>query len=304
MRSKLLALLLIFVFLVGCSSPAVSVQGHTFTDAAGQTVTVEKQPRKVAVLFSSFAEIWTLAGGTVSVTVGESIERGFVPEGTSLVDSGAGKAIDHELLLAAQPDFIIGSADIPAHEEACRMARQVGIPAALFRVDTFEDYLSILKICTELTGNAEAYAQWGTAVEQEIGQLKETMPELETAYLFIRAGSSYSATKAKRAPDHFVCTMLDELGGHNIADAAPVLLDGLSLEEILLRDPDHIFLTTMGDETAAKAYIQELFSQEGWRELTAVKEGRYTFLPKDLFHYKPNARWAQAYAILAESLCS
>ena len=304
MRSKLLALLLIFVFLVGCSSPAVSVQGHTFTDAAGQTVTVEKQPRKVAVLFSSFAEIWTLAGGTVSVTVGESIERGFVPEGTALVDSGAGKTIDHELLLAAQPDFVIGSADIPAHEDACRMARQVGIPAALFRVDTFEDYLSTLKICTELTENNEAYAQWGTAVEQEIGQLKETMPELETAYLFIRAGSSYSATKAKRAPDHFVCTMLDELGGYNIADAAPVLLDGLSLEEILLRDPDHIFLTTMGDETAAKAYIQKLFSQEGWRELTAVKEGRYTFLPKDLFHYKPNARWAQAYAILAESLCS
>jgi iron complex transport system substrate-binding protein len=120
--------------------------------------------------------------------------------------------------------------------------------------------------------------------------------------LFIRAGSQYSATKAKRAPDHFACIMLDQLGSHNVADDAAILLDGLSLEEILLRDPDYIFLTTMGNEDAAKAYIGDLFLQEGWSSLTAVQKGCYTFLPKDLFHFKPNARWAEAYGVLAQTL--
>ena len=96
--------------------------------------------------------------------------------------------------------------------------------------------------------------------------------------------------------------MLDELGAHNIADEAEVLLDGLSLEEILLQDPDHIFLTTMGSEQAAVSYIGELFSQDGWKELTAVKQEHYTFLEKELFHFKPNARWAEAYELLAKLL--
>jgi iron complex transport system substrate-binding protein len=70
----------------------------------------------------------------------------------------------------------------------------------------------------------------------------------------------------------------------------------------MARDPDFIFFATMGDEAAAKAHIENLLAQEGWRELTAVREGNWVFLPRDLFHFKPNARWAQAYGYLAKLL--
>lgn len=298
--------LFILLLLCGCvAQPDFSEKQYSFTDSIGNIVSLEEPPGKVAVLFSSYAEIWNLSGGKVSVTVGESVERGFVPEGTVLVDGGAGKTIDVELLLAAQPDLVIGSADIDAQVEACRLLQQAGIPAALFRVDTFADYLSVLEICTQITGNKEAYETYGVKVRERIdkilaaAQAQEGQPK---DILFIRAGSQYSATKAKRAPDNFVCIMLDELGARNVADRAEVLLDGLSLEEILLQDPDHIFLTTMGSEQAAVSYIGELFTQEGWKELTAVKAESYTFLQKDLFHFKPNARWAEAYELLAKLL--
>lgn len=308
-------LLILLMMLSSCSQSDTSAPDlpppsaewtYSFTDSTGNEVTLTKRPETVAVLFSSYAEIWSLAGGTVSVTVGESVERGFVCEDTPLVDSGAGKLIDHELLLAAQPDFVIGSADIEAQADACRVLSSAGIPAALFRVDTFEDYLSMLKICTDITGRTDAYEEHGTTVKSKIEQLMAAVSTHsesgEKKILFIRAGSQYSATKAKRAPENFVCTMLDELGTHNIADSAAVLLDGLSLEEILLQDPDYIFLTTMGSEEAARSYINDLFSQDGWRHLTAVKNKQYTFLPKDLFHFKPNSRWAEAYTILADHL--
>ena len=298
--------LFVLLLLCGCvAQPDFSEKQYSFTDSIGNIVSLEEPPGKVAVLFSSYAEIWNLSGGKVSVTVGESVERGFVPEGTALVDDGAGKTIDVELLLAAQPDLVIGSADIDAQVEACRLLQQAGIPAALFRVDTFADYLSVLEICTQITGNKEAYETYGVKVRERIdkilaaAQAQEGQPK---DILFIRAGSQYSATKAKRAPDNFVCIMLDELGACNVADRAEVLLDGLSLEEILLQDPDHIFLTTMGSEQAAVSYIGGLFTQEGWKELTAVKAGSYTFLQKDLFHFKPNARWAEAYELLAKLL--
>ena len=32
--------------------------------------------------------------------------------------------------------------------------------------------------------------------------------------------------------------------------------------------------------------------------LSAVQEGRVYVLPRELFHYKPNARWAEAYEYL------
>ena len=304
--SGLLALVTALLLLCSCSVQPISEEKQiSFTDSMNHLVSLDKTPETVAVLFSSYAEIWNLAGGMVSVTVGESVERGFAPLETPLVDDGAGKTIDMELLLAAQPDFVIGSADIDAQVEACGLLRQAGIPAALFRVDTFSDYLSMLKTCTQITGDAQAYETHGTAVKGRIDEIfaaTQTQQSQQKDILFIRAGSQYSSTKAKRAPDNFVCIMLDELGAHNIADEAEVLLDGLSLEEILLQDPDHIFLTTMGSEQAAVSYIGELFSQDGWKDLTAVKQEHYTFLEKELFHFKPNARWAEAYELLAKLL--
>ena len=45
--------------------------------------------------------------------------------------------------------------------------------------------------------------------------------------------------------------------------------------------------------------MDSLLEESGWRDLEAVKNGRCTFLSKDLFHYKPNARWAESYRVLA-----
>lgn len=306
---RFIALLVLSALLLGGCATAAPVTGageyYAFADSTGAQVTLGEKPEKVAVLFSSFAEVWVTAGGKVDITVGESVERGFAGDSVMLVDAGAGKTVDLERLLAERPDFVIASADIPAQVDACARLREAGIPCALFRVDTFQDYLAMLKVCTDITGDSEAYARHGTQVSEEIVAILAQVKALEAApadILFIRAGSQYSATKAKRAPENFVCIMLQELGSHNIADDAPVLLDGLSQEAILLSSPQHIFITTMGSEEAARKYITELFEGPLWREVDAVRSGNVTFLPKELFHFKPNGRWAQAYRYLAECL--
>lgn len=310
-KSILAALPLCLFLFAACSpggskdQPAPGAQAYyNFTDDAGTEVTLAEKPQKVAVLFSSFADVWRTAGGEISITVGESIERGFAEEGVLLVDGGAGKTIDSELLVSYQPDFVICSADIQAQVEAAKLLNEAGIPAAQFQVESFSDYLNMLKICTDITENPQAYQTYGTDVKEEIDRLlSEFSANADTAdkkdILFIRAGSKFSATKAKTASDNFVCVMLQELGTNNIAEKAEVLLDGLSFEEVLLSDPDYIFITTMGDEDAAKAYMESLFSEDGWKDLSAVKEKRYSFLPKDLFHFKPNARWGEAYRYLS-----
>ena len=94
------------------------------------------------------------------------------------------------------------------------------------------------------------------------------------------------------------------MGCVNIADSDTSLLDDLSLEAIVVADPDYIFVTTQGNDTdAAIRNIDKLLtSNPAWSALTAVKQGRYYVLDKKLYNLKPNAKWGEAYKQLADIL--
>lgn len=276
--------------------------GVTFYDDLGYEVTLTKMPTNVAVLFSSFADIWQTSGGTVNITVGESVERGLCDASVTLVDGGAGKAIDTEALVGANPDFVICSADIEAQVVASDILRESNIKVACFKVEAFEDYLRVLKIFTDITGREDLYEENGLKVQERISELLSSVkePENPKKILFIRAGSTSSSTKAKTADEHFAAAMLKEIGTKNIAENAPILLDGLSLEEIIKENPDYIFISSMGDEEKSKKNIEGLFSTKEYQALDAVRNKNYTYLPKDLFQFKPNKNWDKAYEYLID----
>ena len=301
---KLIALLLCLLLLAGCTAAPEKQEGIRFTDDTGAQVVAPEKPKKVAVLLSSLADLWITAGGTVDITVGETVQRGFAEETVILVDEGAGKTVNLELLIQQEPDLVIYSSDLSGQLSCAETLAQAGIPAAGFAVETFDDYLRVLKIFTEILDTPERYETFGIALQGKIdamiaaAQAVEAQPDI----LFIRAGSSAKVTKAKTAQNHFVCVMLKQLGTFNIAEKAPVLLDGLSTEEILLSDPDVILYTTMGDESASGAFMESYLADPVWSHLSAVRQGRVYQLPKELFQYKPNARWGEAYAYLIQLL--
>ena len=97
--------------------------------------------------------------------------------------------------------------------------------------------------------------------------------------------------------------MLAELGCVNIADGGG-LLEDLSLEGIIAGDPDYIFVVFQGaDASAASAALSaSLLSDPAWDSLRAVEEGRCITLDHRLYNLKPNARWGEAYEMLADIL--
>lgn len=299
-----IVVLLIFILgAVETNKPESSGEYFTFTDSEGEIVELSHKPQKTAVLFSSLAECWIEAGGEVYVTVGESVERGLVKEETELVDKGAGKTVDTEKLISLEPDFVICSADIASHREVASALKKAKIPVAMLRMDTFEDYLTILRTLTKITGKTENYEQFGENAKSEIEQIisggkRENNPKI----LFVRSGSSYSSAKAKKADDNFAAKILEDFGCINIADKAEVLLDNLSAEVILKENPQYIFVSVMGDYDNSKAYMQELLAKKEYASLDAVKNGRVHFLPKELFQYKPCGRWAESYRYISSIL--
>lgn len=301
------ALILICFFALaisGCNNEQSSSKAgnyYTFTDALQKPVNLEKRPERVISLMGSYAETWTLAGGELAGVTSDVIsERKMtLPEGTKIV--GTVKEPNVEEILALSPDFVLLSPDIESHVKISETLKKANIPHAFFKVEHFEDYLDMLSVCTDITGNKQLFENNGTSVKKEIDDVLSKIDKTNhPSVLFIRAFSS--GAKAK-SDDNMTCKMLNDLGTVNIASKHKSLLEDLSIEEIIKEDPDYIFVVTMGEsEKAIKALKNGIEKNPAWRDLSAVKNNRYVVLPKELFHYKPNAKWGESYKYLAKIL--
>lgn len=308
MANKLISLLLILgllLSLTGCTGEPVASDGITVTDALGRQVTIPKGPQRVASLIGSFADIWLLAGGSLCAAAEDAWED-FGLELPDAVNIGGAHSPNLELLLSADPDFVIASASTAANVALKDTLESAGIPVAYFDVDCFADYLAMLKICTDITGRQDLYQQNGLALQKRIQAILEntTLPEQERSVLLLRAASG--SVKAKGSEGTILGEMLKDLGCRNIADSDVTLLETLSVESVIAQEPYRIFVVTMGSDTqAAYANLSKMMEENpAWGMLEAVREGRLHLMDKQLFNLKPNARWAEAYETLSALLQS
>ena len=295
----LAALFVLFIPACGAAAP-LPADGYTFTDDLGREVTVSS-PGRVAALLGSFADIWYLAGGTVCAAPDDAWADFDLPLPEDAVNLGMTKRLSLENLFAADPDFILASANTQLNLDWMDTLESAGIPVAYFDVADFEDYLRVLKICTEITGQEELYRQNGTAIRQQIEDVTSAAERRVAAagtapkVLSLRASSTY--IRAKNSQGNVLGEMLAALGCVNIADNDSSLLENLSIEHILLQDPDYIFFVQQGDDAEGiRRHIDAFFAEQpALSQLTAVKEGRVFLMEKALYSLKPNARWGEAY---------
>lgn len=312
-------LLALCLLLGGCSAgEALSsdVEGSSFissvpeasaislTDSNGDTLEIPPSPKTVC-LYGSYADAWLSAGGSLVGTTEDAVEERGLNVGDAAI-VGTVKEPNTEKIIALNPELVILSADIAAHNDIRDVLEAAGLACAYFRVDTFEDYAFMMEQFCALTGREDLYLetveQPGALIESVTAAVQKQQTETDPppSVLLIRAFSS--GIKAK-AEEELAGAILKELGCHNIASDHPSMLEDLSLEEVIEADPEFIFVTTMGSEKKALDYLNSLIAENpAWQGLSAVKEGRYVVLPKELFHYKPNARWGESYAYLADTL--
>lgn len=304
----------VFVFtavgqlLCGCGKPSDENDSRevTFTDALGRSVSVEKEPERVAALLGSFADIWVLSGGELCA----SAEDGFEDFGLSLegaVNIGGAHSPSLELLVASEPELVIASASTASNLDMKDTLEAMGITVAYFDVDSFEDYLSMLDVCTDITGRKDLYRQNGIAVKEQIDAVKELfleeqLPERQRRILLLRTSSG--SVKAKGSEGTVLGEMLADIGCINIADSHTALLEELSVEAVIREEPYHIFAVTMGSDTQkAKESLDNMIKENpAWSTLEAVRCGRVHMMDKSLFNLKPNDRYAEAYEKLYEIL--
>ncbi|NBI68795.1 ABC transporter substrate-binding protein [Pseudoflavonifractor sp. 60] len=278
----------------------------TFTDALGQEFSIDP-PQRTVVMIGSFADVWVLAGGedTLAATANDAWESYGLDLGANVVSIGSAMKPSGELVLGAEPDLVIASNLSPSNLELQETFDRAGIPAAYFDVSSFQDYLDLLALFTQLTGHPENYETYGAAVKEQVDGAVERRAVYSFAPSVLTIQVSGSSVKVKNSEDNVLGPMLKELGCVNIADQDGSLLEELSLEAILQADPDYIFAVYHGtDEEAAQANLEEtLLSNPAWASLSAVQGDRFYILERRMYSLKPNALWGDAYEKLADILC-
>ncbi len=288
------------------SSASVSPEPEkiTFTDALGQEFAIE-QPERVVVTIGSFADVWLLAGGedTLAATANDAWESYGLDLGET-ENIGSPMKPSGELILAARPDLIIASSLSPSNLELRETFERAGIPAAYFDVASFEDYLDLLELFTQLTGRPENFTEYGAKVKEQVEEARGLAARSGRAPVVLVLQASGSSVKVKNSEDNVLGEMLSDLGCVNLADRDGALLEDLSLEAIIQGNPDFIFAVYHGTDVAgAQANLEDtLLSNPAWGNLRAVREGNFYTMERRLYNLKPNALWGDAYERLAEIL--
>lgn len=280
----------------------------TFTDDLGNEVTVSN-PQRVVACMGSFANTWELAGGTL---VGASDDtftfENFEIASPNVQKVGDFSSINLEAIIALEPDFVImtcgtgGRGGDSSQADLKEALDASGIPVAYFEVTTFDDYLRMLDIFCEITGRDDLYQQNGADIKAAIDAIVADAAQNNAPTALLMA--TYSSGTRVQTSSSMTGDMLSDLGVTNLADENRSLLSDFNLESIIELDPDYLFVIPMGNdaEAALKSLEDATAANPAWATLSAVQEGRYLTLDPNLFLYKPNSNWAQAYQELFDAL--
>ncbi len=289
---------------------AVSEHGVTinkdnvvFTDARGKKVTIKKNPQRVVCLHNSFLDIWDSCGGKVIGRVEESEEKP-VEKAMSAEVVGAAGAPSLEKVLALEPDLVIVTNGFKVQAEMVPVLEQNNIQVISLANDYLEDYYKTVRLFTGITEREDLYEKHTNEVKKGVNAIIKKAPKDKNYKVLIVFATAKNITV--RNSQSMVGEMLKDLNTINISDSEINSANAttFSMEKIIQEDPDFIFVQTMGSdkEKIMERLKQDVENNPAWASLTAVKEGRYVVLPKDLYLYKPNARYAEAYKGLAKIL--
>lgn len=281
----------------------INEEDVVFKDSSDEEVTIKKNPQRVVVLQNSLLEMWDQAGGTVIGRVEESKDK-IVENALSAEVVGEMGAPSLEKIIALKPNLVIVSSSYTAQREMIPLLKENNIEVIDLDNDLLEDYYKTVRLFTAITEREDLYENHVNNIQKKVDEIVTKAPKDKNYKAVIMFATAKSITV--RDSNTMVGEMLKDLNVINISDSADTGADTktFSIEKILEEDPDFIFVQTMGSdlEKITERLKSDALDNPAWASLTAVKENRYIVLSKDLYLYKPNDRYPEAYEGLGKMI--
>ena len=289
--ARWIAVLLAPVLLTSCAAeenrdvPAVSV-----TDDAGYTVALPAPASRVFSVIPSLTESITALDPGVFVAR-TRFDR--APELAHLPSLGGTIQPNLEALASLEPDLVITWADASQRAVGERVDA-LGIPVYRAVVQTIADVRSHLHRLGTLLGREERAAALVDSLDLALEDVAATVRGRERVDIYY---SVWHDPPQTTGPGTFVDQVIEHAGGRNIFRDAARSWPRVSVEAILRRDPDALVIARHAPGAPGAPWLEG----PGWRELRAVRNGRYLLVDGDLFN-RPGPRVAEAARRMAHFL--
>jgi iron complex transport system substrate-binding protein len=263
----------------------------TVRDDAGNNVVLQRPAQRVVTLAPHTTEMVFAAGGGERIvgTVGYS---DFPPAAKNIPRVGDHKQIDIERIFALKPDLLV----VWLHgnsERQLEHLRKLGIPLFYSEPHKLDDIPGNIARLGQLMGTEEQAAQSAAQQRQQLARLKaqyQNRPPVRVFYqVWGRPVYTLNGT-------HIISDVLRLCGGENIFASLSVTAPTVSIEAVLLENPEAMITGDLRDATKDGLEIWHQYPT-----LLAVQRGNLFAIDADLLN-RAGPRLIEGAAAVCEKL--
>ena len=271
----------------------------TIEDDLGREVVLEKKPERIVVTSASFLEPLHEVGGDV---VGRPDSKTQMPDyAKDKASVGKVYQIDTEKVLACEPDLVIINKGM--NEKLVDTLEASGIKTLVVDSKSYENVKHMVQMFAAVTGEQEKGDTLIKTMDSKIAGTLQKLPKEKHRIAILHSTNQGLTVQLEGSIAGSAAKML---GWENVAadetpleknpDAAPY-----SLETLVEKNPEIIFVTSMGKMEDIKASMEETIAgNPAWQALPAVQQKKLYYLPQDLFLLSPGIHYPEAVAYMAK----
>jgi len=262
----------------------------TVQDSVGNQVTIKAEPQRIISLVPGHTEtLYALGLGERVVGVTEYCN--YPPEAQEKPKVGGFADVNMEQVVGLQPDLVLASTLHMA--EIVPALQERGITVFVAEPDSVAKTLEMIATIGRITGQDQQAQTLVNQMQQRIDAVQAKIKDAPRPKIFWELGAElYTA-----GPGSFLDDLITLAGGENIAADAGTAWPQLSLEVIVLQDPDVVVLA---DHNYGET-IETVKSRPGWDKLKAVQQGRVIELTNDDIVSRQGPRIVEGLEFLAQA---
>jgi iron complex transport system substrate-binding protein len=303
----LLALLLTAAFLLPACTPSATAlptatlvptpEPLTLTDGLGRMVTLANPAQRIVSLAPSNTEILYAIGAGAQV-VGRDEFTNYPPEAANLPSIGGSYGgYNAEAIVNLKPDLVL-AAEINTPEQV-KTLENLGLNVYyLSNPKDLPGMYENLLLVAKMTGHTAETANLVETFKARVAAVEEKLASVtERPSVFYELDSTDANAPYTTGPGTFMDLLIGMADGTNIGAALGGPWAQISLEELLVQNPDLIIL---GDSNYGVT-IESVAARAGWADFSAVQEGRVYPFNDDLVS-RPGPRLVDGLEELAKLL--
>ena len=278
----------LWLVLLFLSVIAVPAQAITVLDFSGREVTLDQPAKRIVALAPHIVENLYSAGAGDKL-VGVVSYSNFPDEAKNVPEVGTYNAFSLEQVLALNPDLVVmwGSGN---GMQTLSTFEALGIPVYVSELRQLSDVPKSIRNLSQLAGTPAIGEAEASRIETELNALHRRYGEKRSLSVLYQIWNDPLQTVNG---EHLISEIISLCGGYNIFGDARSLAPRVSIESVLLRDPDAIVASGMGE-----ARPEWLDQWRAYPSLTAVADEALFFVNPDHLQ-RPSAR----IVLGAQSLC-